>query len=236
MQRFPLVTIEPWTTASNDGHNILADTAYGANDAIIRADAQAIKAQAPQVVIVRFAHEMELTENYPWAIANPSLYIQAYRHYVDLFRAEGATNVLWMWSPAGNGDAPRFYPGDAYIDSVGLTILSNKEWDLSVGATDALSFDELFAVKYRTVARFKKPIFIAEFGVANDSDGRQAAWLQNAYASFAQYPLLRGVVYFNSMNAPNSWTGTIPNFQLSGTILWPEDTALPAEPRRRETP
>ncbi len=232
-QRFPLVTIEPWTTASNDGHNLLADTANGANDAVIRADAQAIKAQAPQVIIVRFAHEMELTDNYPWAIANPSLYIQAYRHYVDLFRAEGATNVLWMWSPAGNGDAPRFYPGDAYVDSVGLTILSNKEWDLSVGATDALSFDELFGVKYRTVERFGKPIFIAEFGVANNADSRQAAWLQNAYASFAHYPLLRGVVYFNSMNAPNSWTGTIPDFRLPETILWPENTILAAEPRRR---
>ncbi len=228
-QRVPLVTIEPWTTASNDGHNILADTAYGANDAVIRADAQAIKAQAPQVILVRFAHEMELTENYPWAIANPGLYIEAYRHYVDLFRAEGATNVLWMWSPAGNGDAPRFYPGDNYADLVGLTILSNKEWDLSVGATEALSFDELFGVKYRTVAPFGKPIVIAEFGVANDSDGRQAAWLQDAYASFDQYPLLRGLVYFNSMNAPNSWTGTVPDFRLPQTIPWPENAAPAAK-------
>ena len=233
MQRFPLVTIEPWTTASNDGHNILADTADGANDAVIRADAQAIKAQSPQVVMVRFAHEMELTENYPWAIANPSLYIEAYRHYVDLFRAEGVTNVLWMWSPAGNGDAPRYYPGDDYVDLVGLTILSNKAWDLSVGATDALSFDELFAVKYQTVAGFGRPIIIAEFGVASDSDNRQAAWLQDADASFAQYPLLRGVVYFNSMNAPNSWTGTAPDFRLPNTILWPENTVSTAEPRWR---
>ena len=231
-QRVPLVTIEPWTTASNIEHNILADTALGTNDALIRADARAIKSHAPQVVIVRFAHEMELTDNYPWAIANPDLFIQAYRHYVDVFRDEGVTNILWMWSPAGNGDAPRFYPGDSYVDLVGLTILSNREWDLSVGATDALSFDELFDVKYRTVARFEKPIIIAEFGVANDTDARQAAWLRDADASFSAYPLLKGVVYFNAKNAPNTWTGTVPDFRLPATLIWPASSILPAEPRR----
>lgn len=220
-QRAPLVTIEPWTTASPDSRNVLLDTARGSNDATIRADARAIKAQDPQVVIVRFAHEMELTGNYPWAIANPSLYIQAYRHYVDVFRSEGVTNVRWMWSPAGNGDSPRFYPGDDYVDFVGLTVLSNKAWDLAVGATDAVPFAEMFEVKYRTVARFGKPIVIAEFGAANDSQGRQEAWLRDAEAAFARYPLLRGVVYFNAMNAPNSWTGSTPDFRVSPTLPWP---------------
>ncbi len=220
-QRAPLVTIEPWTTASQDSRNVLLDTVRGSNDATIRADARAIKAQDPQVVTVRFAHEMELTGNYPWAIANPGLYVQAYRHYVDVFRSEGATNVRWMWSPAGNGDSPRFYPGDDYVDFVGLTALSNKAWDLAVGATDAVPFAELFEVKYRTVARFGKPIVIAEFGAANDSEGHQAAWLRDAGTAFARYPLLRGVVYFNAMNAPNSWTGSTPDFRVSPTLSWP---------------
>lgn len=231
-QRTPLITIEPWTTASQESRNVLLDTARGSNDAVIQADALAIKAQAPQVVMVRFAHEMELTGNYPWAIANPGLYVEAYRHYVDLFRDEGVTNVRWVWSPAGNGDAPEFYPGDAYADFVGLTILSNKAWDVAVGATDALSFEELFDVKYATLSRFGKPMVIAEFGSANDGEGRQAAWLRDAYAAFARYPLLRGVVYFNAMNAPNSWTGVTPDFRIPGTLLWPEGIALPPEPPR----
>src|SRR6185312_11200836 len=135
----------------------------------------------------------------------------------------------WVWSPAGNGDAPQFYPGDSYVDFVGLTVLSNKAWDLSVGATDALSFDELFGPKYATVAPFGKPIVIAEFGAASDSAGRQAAWLQDAYASFARYPLLRGVVYFNAMNAPNTWTGTTPDFRIPPSLRWPEGTTTPEE-------
>ena len=109
-QHVPLVTIEPWTTASADIQNVLLDTVQGANDSVIRADAQAIKTQDPQVVMLRFAHEMELTGNYPWAAANPNLYIAAYRHYVDIFRYEGVMNVRWVWSPAGNGDAPQL-PG-----------------------------------------------------------------------------------------------------------------------------
>lgn len=229
-QRVPLVTVEPWTTASRESGNVLLDTVRGANDAVIRADARAIKSQAPQVVLVRFAHEMELTGNYPWAAADPERYIDAYRHYVDIFRSEGVTNVRWMWSPAGNADAPRFYPGDGYVDFVGLTILSNKAWDLSVGATDALSFEDLFGAKYATVSPFGKPIVIAEFGAANDSEGRQAAWLRDAFTAFPRYPLLRGVVYFNSINAPNTWTGATPDFRLPATVSWPEGDALRSDP------
>jgi beta-mannanase len=182
------------------------------------------------VVLVRFAHEMELTGNYPWAIANPELYVKAYRHYVDLIRSEGATNVRWVWSPAGNGDAPRYYPGDDDVDFVGVTILSNKAWDLAVGATDAVPFTELFGAKYATVSQWGKPIIIAEFGAANDDSGHQAAWLHDAYEAFGQYPLLRGVVYFNSMNAPNNWTGSTPDFRIPATVQWPE--AIPAPPEQ----
>jgi cellulose synthase (UDP-forming) len=229
-QRIPLITIDPWTTASADSANVLTDTARGANDAVIRADAQAIRAQAPQVVLLRFAHEMELTGNYPWAIADADLYIRAYRHYVDIFRSEGVTNVRWIWSPAGNADAPRFYPGNDYVDFVGLTVLSNEAWDLSAGAANALSFDALLGPKYATVSPFGKPIIIAEFGAADDTPRLQAAWLRDAYASFGNYPLLRGVIYFDSMNAPNTWTGTTPDFRIPPSLLWPESVSLPDDP------
>ncbi len=221
-QRVPLLTIEPWHS-DGGGRSVVTDTARGTNDAIIRANARVIRAQAPQLVLVRFAHEMELVGNYPWSVANATEYIQAYRHYVDLFQAEGVTNVRWVWSPAGNADAPRYYPGDAYVDYVGTSILGYKAWDVRFGADDAVPFHELFGGKYSTLARFGKPIIIAELGVASDTKAEQAQWLRDALADLPKYPLLAGVVYFNAVNAANQWAGDTPDWRVTPDILWQPD-------------
>lgn len=225
--RVPLLTIEPWTTASGDPANVLADTAAGKNDDVIRQDAAAIRAQAPQQVIVRFAHEMDLIGNYPWSIADSDLYIRAYRHYVDLFRSVGVQNVLWVWSPAGNTNAPAYYPGDAYTDWVGVTVLEYKEWDIRAGATDGLSFDALFGPKYDVVSPFGKPVLIAELGVSGDA-AYQTSWLQGAFQSASGYALLHGMVYFNAVNAPNNVTGDQPDFRIAHPL--PPPTSSPPAP------
>ena len=228
-QRVPLLTIEPWRSDGGTGQNVLRDTTQGENDVIIRANAWAIKANAPQVVLVRFAHEMELTGNYPWAVADPGEYIRAYRHYVDLFHSEGVTNVRWVWSPAGNANAPTYYPGDTYVDYVGVSILGYKAWDVRFGADDAVPFDELFGGKYATLSRFGKPIIIAELGVASDTKAEQAQWLRDALTVMPKYSLLAGVVQFNAVNAPNQWAGDTPDWRITPDILWqPED--LPRNP------
>ena len=45
----------------------------------------------------------------------------AWIHTWTLFQQEGATNVEWVWCP-NNGNYPYkgFYPGDRYVDWVGV--------------------------------------------------------------------------------------------------------------------
>jgi beta-mannanase len=230
--RVPLLTIEPWTTASGDQTAVLTDTTAmlggeGANDAIIRANARAIQRHDPQLVLVRFAHEMELVGAYPWSRSDRAAYIAAYQRYHDIFVAEGVTNVRWIWSPAGNPEAAGYYPGDAYVDYVGLTVLGNETWDVRWGASHGRSFGDLFAEKEQRVAGFGKPVIIAELGVtardtasADERHAYQAAWLSEAAAIFARYPNLAGVAYFNALNPPNMWTGDRPDWRLDdATIL-----------------
>src|SRR5438093_1409419 len=53
----------------------------------------------------------------------PSDFVGAWRRVVDIFRAEGATNVAWVWNPIeapAVQDYTPFYPGDDYVDWAGV--------------------------------------------------------------------------------------------------------------------
>ncbi|RJQ38153.1 hypothetical protein C4559_02170 [Candidatus Microgenomates bacterium] len=224
--RVPMVTIEPFTTTSGNPSEVLSDTTGALNDAFIKSNALAVKEYDPQIVFIRFAHEMELT-NYPWAQSNPSQYIEAYRHYHDIFDALGTTNVRWIWSPAGNKEAQDYYPGDEYVDFIGVTVLGYKKWDLEY-FPQARSFDELFSDKFEYMGIYGKQIIITELGVSengNTNEQYQTSWLKDALSSFGKYPSLKGVVYFNSMNAPNAWKEDVPDWRIiTPSSFWnPED-------------
>lgn len=217
-QRVPVISIEPFTTFSGNPDNLIQDTLYGLNDEVIRENASVMRNHNNQPILVRFAHEMELVGNYPWSIEDSESWIEFYRHFINIFDEEGIKNVLWIWSPAGNEESSEYYPGDEYVDYVGLTVLGNKDWDLQYGDY-VNSFEDLFAEKYNRVAQFEKPVIIAELGVAGETD-HKSSWLSDAYEVLDDYPLLEGVIYFNSLNAENAWMGDTPDWRISPDMLW----------------
>ncbi|MCL5090862.1 MAG: hypothetical protein M1514_02515, partial [Patescibacteria group bacterium] len=157
---------------------------------------------------------------------NSDEYIAVYRHYRGIFDSLGTTNVRWIWSPAGNKEAQDYYPGDEYVDFIGVTVLGYEKWDLEY-FPQARSFDELFSDKFEYMGIYGKPIIIAELGVSEDGNTNeqyQTSWLKDALNSFGKYPSLEGVIYFNSMNAPNSWKGDVPDWRITPSSFWnPED-------------
>jgi len=105
----------------------LSNIAGGTFEAYLTTYAQGIAA-LPYGVAVRFAHEMNGFW-YPWceqSNANaPGDYVRAFRHVHDVFVAQHATNVTWVWSPNvgydGSAPLPALYPGDDVVDWVGLS-------------------------------------------------------------------------------------------------------------------
>src|SRR5262249_27739776 len=77
-QRTPLVTIEPWPTGGST--DVLGDVVSGKSDDDLRQLARIAAASQPQVVLVRWGHEMELANLYPWSAQDPATYQQAFRH------------------------------------------------------------------------------------------------------------------------------------------------------------
>ena len=97
------------------------------------------------------------------------------------------TNVRWVWCPNANtGNLPfmQFYPGDRWVDWVGL---DGFNWGGSIGWR---SFSEIFAGSYEELAaRTSKPIVIAETG-SGQTDGDKAAWVTSAL--LRELPISRG--------------------------------------------
>lgn len=209
----PLITWEPWNPGTNA--NFVRDPANqsryrlthiigGDFDPYIRQFARDVAA-ARGPVMIRLMHEMN-GNWYPWCGTvngnKPKEYAAAWRHVHDIFEAEGATNVTWVWSinhesvPDDSGNAYKvYYPGDEYVDWVAM---SGFNW----GTTSPYSSWQTFEYWYKKPMTFlktlDKPVIIAEFGSV-EQGGDKAAWLTDAYKRIrTAYPYVRAVVYYDS--------------------------------------
>jgi hypothetical protein len=124
---------------------------------------------------------MDLYDVYPWGNQAPALYIAAWRHVVTHVKLYGATNVKWVWSPAGNYEAAAYYPGDNYVDVIGTTILYDRYW---YGIYHP-SFYELQANR-SWLQQYGKPVWITEFGAGTYDPVFQKQLIQEALREYRQ--------------------------------------------------
>ena len=133
---------------------------------------------------------------YPWASHNAALYQKAYRHFVSTCRLS-ANNIAYVWSPAGDRDLARYWPGEQYVDCVGLSVLEFAGSDRGYYHQTTRSFHDQMTEKYTRVTRYKKPVVITECGVTG-SEEYQLSWLSGALQDLGHYPLLKALIYFNA--------------------------------------
>lgn len=232
--RVPLIALEPYSWGGYNGlgsDTLLTDIATGFYDEVILAQCQVLASYAPQPIIVRYGHEQDLYNleaehgQFEWSTPYPNLFIAAYRYFVTACRNVGATNVQFMWSPAGTRNSALYYPGADVVDYVGLTVLGYAEWDMQFSNIGRWrSFNELLWEKYSIIMAFQKPVIIAELGVCC-GQAHQAHWLQDAYHAMHRddwYPLLVAAVYFNDVNPTSPWAvGLTPDWRVCSS-LFPE--------------
>jgi hypothetical protein len=179
----------------------LGAIAAGRFDSSISAWAQAAKAWGHPFFLL-LNEEMNGTW-YPYSPGHngntAADFVAAWRHMHDVFVAEGATNVTWVWcpnviDPSGRGTPlGQLYPGDAYVDWVGL---NGYNW----GGKGWQSFAELFGPSYEALRRLApaKPILIGETASA-EAGGSKAAWITNALAIQLphNFPQIKALLWFN---------------------------------------
>ncbi len=149
------------------------------------------------------AHEMNGTWE-PWGYSvmgnTPRDFIAAWRHIVKIFRRAGANNVRWVWNPNvyGNNDVPQFepfYPGNAYVDIVGLDGYNFAQ----TTDTPWRSFQNLFGHSYKAITRLThKPLIVAETS-STETGGNKARWIRKAISQTLpkRMPRVRALVWFD---------------------------------------
>jgi hypothetical protein len=190
----PLVTLEPWSSneyGPNHPEWALKTIINGQHDKDFKAVARQM-ATYHGPVLLRFAHEMN-GNFYPWGAVGtntPPQYIAAWRHVWTIFKQANASNVLWVWAP-NNGprsyaQAAVYYPGDAYVDFVGLS-------GYGINRTmPAQAYGPLIKV-VRTVTR--KPMFLSEMGT--NANPAKSEWIAALGRWLAATPDVRGFVWFD---------------------------------------
>ena len=88
-------------------------------------------------IFIRLSHEMD-GDWYPYSQGwkdNPTSntaadYVAYYRYVIDRFNKAGVTNVAWVWcvngDRSGGKDWLDYYPGDAYVDWLGIDPYSSR--------------------------------------------------------------------------------------------------------------
>lgn len=215
-----LVTLEPWTwsrSERNTAQYLRRGIARGEYDANMIAVCDVL-ATLKSPVTLRFAHEMDdRSGQFIWAGWDPKDYISAYRKMIDLCRAH-APNITVMWSPLGDEDMAKYYPGDEYTDLIGLSVFGLQAWDQAKYGHDR-TFDEIFAPRYERAAAFGKPVVVAELGYVGNA-AYVEMWKNSVRVEKVEYPSLVGVVYFNQREVyPWPENFGAPDWRMKNQIL-----------------
>ncbi len=175
-----------------------AAIAAGTQDGVILAAARAMRDSGTQIMLVPW-YEFDQPRGHKRFIGGPKRVVAAWRHMVGLFRAVGATNVHFIWTPMAydfgpyaNVNAAAFYPGNAYVHWIGA---------------DAYNFP---GVPFRTQAELLDPAlafahkhakpFIVGETASLSSNAETPAWIE-AYGSWAAlHPHVKAITYFDSIS------------------------------------
>jgi hypothetical protein len=180
------VVWEPWNTT-------LAKIASGASDTYVKAFAASVRSLDVPIAL-SFGHEFN-GNWYPWGTTGTTAadFVAAWQHIHKIFTDEGATNVIWIWDPNDIYPVPSvrladYYPGDAYVDWVGVT----GYWTQGGPNT----YSSLYLTTLTEVREFtKKPFIIAETAVASGSHELES--LTQLFDAVEQHSDIVGFVWYD---------------------------------------
>jgi hypothetical protein len=177
--------------------------------------AQTIHARGTTLMLA-YNHEPEGHDRL--TLGTPSEFIAAWQHVHQIFDQQGVTNVVWTWQMtewafrAGSDSeqyAPRWYPGDAWVDTIGADAYN---W-FTCGANATGRYNELQVMGDPVLAFARahgKTASFPEFGA--HANPNRAQWLVNAHRYLADNSdVVTAAFYFNRA----------PTNPANGDCEWP---------------
>jgi len=194
-----IVEVEPNTS--------LAKIASGADDSYLIRFADQV-AQFKHKVVISFGHEMN-GYWYSWGYHNTpaATFVAAWRHFVNVFRQQGANNVIWLWQVNSankkTGPPHDWWPGPSYVTWVGVSAYYYLPGDSFGNVIDPVVYD---------VRQFTQdPVLLAETAVGPPA-GQQRG-IADLFAGIRLNHFL-GLVWFDQDSPGGLYKGE--NWRLEG--------------------
>ncbi len=193
---------------------LYSDIAAGKYDDYIKMFARKMK-HHKRPVIMRLAHNMNLsryhwgTEKKDFGKDSPEIYQKMVRYIIGIFENLSVTNTLWAFCPYARSlpdtdtapwnSADYYYPGDRYIDILGMDgynygfgkTKQKHGWD-----SQWESFEIIFKPIYEKLKRIasSKPLIVFETGCIREG-GNQLKWFADAVETARKWDLT-GIIWF----------------------------------------
>ncbi|OLT13408.1 hypothetical protein BJF78_03575 [Pseudonocardia sp. CNS-139] len=177
-----------------------------------------LAAAHPGQVMIRLAHEMNGT-GYPWAlgyrgengsaVASTAQFVATWRYVVDFQRRVGGDNVRFQWcimsADRGGVPAEEFYPGDEWVDTLGMDVYNGYHGWQEPRAVIGYTYRRLTALNP------DMPLWISEIGCREprirEMSGdppvpgeSKARWLETFFG-LTEFPRITNVNFFHAARA-----------------------------------
>lgn len=188
-----IVQIEPYNVS-------LAKIASGGYDSYLKFYANQI-ADFKKKVVISFGHEMN-GYWYPWGYHSTpaATFVAAWKHIVDVFRQQGANNVIWLWQVnslnSKTGPPQDWWPGANYVTWVGVS----GYYYLPTSNFDNVFNPVMFAIRQFT----QDPLLIAETAVGPPAGQKRG--IADLFAGIRLNHIL-GLVWFDQHSKGTLYQG-----------------------------
>ena len=141
----------------------------------------------------------------------PQRYIAAWRYVHALFAAEGANQLVWVFSPNAESypnsawNAPfAYYPGSAYVDWVAVDVYEHPDQKLQGLASLLDPFYNTMGLFWEAhagdTAYALRPFGLSEFGTARTDSSEKSEWYAGAVTTIAADSRISFHALYNGRN------------------------------------
>jgi len=195
----------------NSGGNVVYDILNGDYDLFLKNYAETIK-NFGHPVLFRLCNEM----NGDWCpysgyntSRDPEIYRELYQYVYGFFKEAEADNVIWIWNPNSVSfpnfkwnDASLYYPGDEYVDVIGLTAYNTGTYYATQGEKWR-TFEDLYdGMVQQYSKRFGQPFMITEFASAG-MGGDKPQWIREMFRKIETYDKIKVAVWWDGCDYDN---------------------------------
>ncbi|WP_051280314.1 glycoside hydrolase family 26 protein [Anaerovorax odorimutans] len=198
--------------------NMIYDVLNGEYDGFLTNYAETVS-EFDHPVLFRLCNEMN-GDWCPYSSYHTSkdtlLFKEFYRYIYSIFEKAGADNVIWIWNPNGVSfpnfkwnDALMYYPGDEYVDIIGLTAYNTGTYYKDEKWTE---FKDLYDSMYwGYLTLFDKPMMITEFS-SSSVGGDKNQWVINMFDHIQYYENIKVAVWWDGCDWDSNGNVARPYF------------------------